>query len=170
VYDRIAIPAAKQRGHGLSSGLAQQIPAGDVDRRFHIGMALQRSVHQPVERAEFQRIGPDQVRAQLPQPRAHPLCVGRKVGRAERTHLAMANQAFIGFDAYDRTVEHLHGLAASPVIAAFPQRQINLKGQKPRDLHVCFRSNVADRRMKPRLLNSHTVRNPPSTGRITPVT
>ena len=66
--DCLAEAAAEQGAHRHAGGLAENVPAGDIERRFHVGVALESRIHQRVERTELRRIGAEQMRGELGQP------------------------------------------------------------------------------------------------------
>ncbi len=103
-FDRLALAAAQQGRDRHTAAEPEDVPAGDVERRLHVGMALQMLVHDAVDDAELPWILAQQMRRQLSQPGARAVGVGRQIGRAERTNFAMADQAGIGVDANDRGV------------------------------------------------------------------
>jgi hypothetical protein len=77
---------------------AEQIPAGHVERRLHVGVALHALVHQPTDDADLARIAADEIRRELGQPCAYARRVSRQVGGPERADLAMPDQTRIGLD------------------------------------------------------------------------
>ena len=134
-FDRLALAAAQQGRDRHAAAEAKDVPAGDVERRLHVGMALEVLVHDAVDDAELARILAEQMRRQLGQPGAHAVGVGRQIGRAQRTDLAVADQAVIGVDAHDRGVVDADRLAARPAVGALAQRQVDLVDRDLGDLH-----------------------------------
>ena len=49
----IAVSAPQEHANGLAGRLAEDVPAGHVDRRLHVGVALEGGVHPPVQLAEL---------------------------------------------------------------------------------------------------------------------
>ena len=64
----LAVPAAQQGADRQAGGLAEDVPAGDVDARLDVGMPLERGVHPAVQPPELGRVLADQVRAELGDP------------------------------------------------------------------------------------------------------
>src|SRR5262249_13562003 len=98
-------------------------------------MSLERRVHQAVQLAELARIGAEEVRTELADAGAHAVGVRRKVEGTERTDLAVADEALVRLDAYDRAVEDRDRLAAGPLVAGLVQGKLDSIGQDSRDLH-----------------------------------
>ena len=103
--DLPAVAPAQQLGQRQTGLLAQDIPAGHVERRLGIGMALQQMVHAPVEGADLRRVLADQRRGELGEGRPRPGGEGRIVEGAQRRHLAPAGDAGIGRDGADDGIE-----------------------------------------------------------------
>ena len=111
--DVVLLGAAEELVDRQAGDLAEDVPAGDVDRRLDIGVAAQHRVHVAVERPEVGRVEADQLGADLGDAGAHALGIGRQVGRAERAALGIAGDAGVGLDGDDGRVEHLHEVAAA---------------------------------------------------------
>ncbi len=94
--------AAEQRADGELGRLAQEVPAGDVERRLRVRVAGQGAVHRLPDGGQVARIDPEQRRGQLCERGARAGGVRRQVGRAERARLAPPDQAAVGLDADDR--------------------------------------------------------------------
>ena len=88
----LAEAASHQYAYRQPRGLAQHIPAGDVDARLDIGMPLERRVHTVIQVGEFARIAADQMGRQLLDSGAHSRRVGRKIEWPERADLAITDQ------------------------------------------------------------------------------
>ena len=109
----LAEAPAKQLTHRQSRGLAQDVPAGDVDRRLHVSVALeQRSpCAGSARRAALDRRRPAAARA--PQdPRARPPRRPADRPGPSGQHSPWPANARVGLDAHDRAVEQRHGFAA----------------------------------------------------------
>ena len=135
--DALALPAAEQRANGDAGDLAENVPARHVDRRFHIRMALEISVHQPGYHPDFGRVRADQMRAELRNARAHPLRIGRQIGGAERAHFAIADDVGIGLDPHDRRIVGLDRAPAGKAVAALAERQFDPVRKDALDFHLC---------------------------------
>ena len=98
--------SAKQLVHGKTGCFAENVPARDVDRRLHIGMTAQNQIHVVVEHAEVCRIEADDLRADFLEAGAHPVCVGRKIGRSKRTAFGVTDQASVSLHCDDGRIEH----------------------------------------------------------------
>ena len=61
----VAIAPAQQHANRLTGCLAEDIPAGHVDGRLDIRVALQGRIHPPVQLGELPRIFAQQVRPEL---------------------------------------------------------------------------------------------------------
>ena len=81
--DTIAASTAEQGADRETGGLAEKIPAGNVDAALHIGMPFQRRVHAVIEDVDLTRIEADQMWAELTQSSTDPVGVCRKVERTE---------------------------------------------------------------------------------------
>ena len=131
----VAVTAAEQIAHRLTGCLAKDVPAGYVEGRLDVRVALERGIHVAIELGQLRRILAKQRRCKHLDAGAGTFCVGRKVNRAKRADFAVAGDALVGLDPHDRAVKHLHRLAAGPVIAALVQRQIHLKHADFADVH-----------------------------------
>ena len=140
--DLFLFGAAEQLMDRQPGDLPQDVPAGDVDRRLHIGVTAQHRVHVMVERPQVRRIMPDQLGADLRDAGPDPLGIGRQVRRAERAALGITGNARVGLDRHNGRVEHFHEVAATPVVAPFAQRQIDLIDRYGGDFHVCLAAVV----------------------------
>ena len=107
----VAVAAAQQHPDRLAGRLSQDVPAGHVERRLHVGMALEGRIHQAVQAAELTRVFAEQMRPELANSRPRALGISRQVKRSEGANLAMARQAIVGLDRHDRAVEDRHGFS-----------------------------------------------------------
>ena len=134
-HEVVPIPSTEQGTHGLSTDLAKDVPAGDIDGRLGIGVPLERRIHPAIELVQMGRILTQQVRRELGDTRPGPGRVGRQIERPERADLTVTRDPGVGFDPNDGAVEDRDRLAPRPLVTAFMQRQIDLKHGNPRDLH-----------------------------------
>ena len=77
-------PAAQQGTDRCACRLPQYIPAGDIQRRFHIIMPEQGHVHQMIDEVELAGILSQDVRPDLLNTRRNTLGIGIHVGRTQR--------------------------------------------------------------------------------------
>ena len=75
---------AEERADGQAGGLAEQIPAGDVQRALGVSVSEQRSVQGVVDDAGSRGSRPEQRGPELAQRRARALPVRRQVRGPER--------------------------------------------------------------------------------------
>jgi 2,4-dienoyl-CoA reductase-like NADH-dependent reductase (Old Yellow Enzyme family) len=108
----VALAAAEQIAERQAGRLAEDVPAGHVDRHLGIGMALQRTVHRVIDELGAAGIEPDHGGGDQRQRRSHAFAIGGKIAGAEAALLAPADQALIGFDADDGGILLRRGLAA----------------------------------------------------------
>jgi len=108
----IAVAATEQFAYGEACGFAEDIPTGDVDSTFDVGMALESGVHGAVEASELTWVVADEVGSEFAQAGADPFGVGGEIERAERADFAVADVPRVGLDPYDGAIEHGDGLTA----------------------------------------------------------
>src|SRR5439155_2647799 len=89
----IAVPASKQFTNGQARGLAENVPAGNVDAALDIGMPFEDCVHLVIEPGDLVWVFADQMRCQFAQSSSHALGVGRKIEGTERTDFAVTDRA-----------------------------------------------------------------------------
>ena len=140
--DPLAVTPAQQGRYRLAGDDAQDVPAGHVDGRFHVGMALEEGVHAAVEFFQLDGVLAQQVRRDLGDACPRSGGVGGQVDGAERADFAHAGYAVVGLDEHDGAVEHFHGLPARPLIGTFVEGQVHLVGGNAANLHPCLRSGV----------------------------
>src|SRR5204862_424741 len=80
---------ASQVARRQSRGLAEHVPARDVQRALRVRVAAQGGVHGPVDRPDVRRVEPEHGGRELAQRREGSRRVGRQVARAERAGLAV---------------------------------------------------------------------------------
>ena len=85
-------------------------------------MALQRGVHVAVELKYLCRVLAKQRRGKDLGAGSGALGVSRQVDWAKGTDLAVTGDTLVGLDPHDGAVEHLHGFAVGPVVAALVKR------------------------------------------------
>ena len=76
-HEVVAIPSAQQFTNRHSSGVPQDVPTGDVDRRLYVGMPFEHMVHFPVQHEKPPRVIANQSRRQLLESSPHASCIGR---------------------------------------------------------------------------------------------
>ena len=108
--------AAEQHPHGLAGGLAQNVPAGGVERRLGIAVPLNHMVHELLNPAELARVLADQRRCQKTRDTFHTLGIRHHIVLAAGRELAAAADAGIGVDHHHRRLRHLDGVAGTPSI------------------------------------------------------
>ena len=132
----VAETAAQKHRDGLAAGFAENVPAGHVDRRFHVGVPAHFLIHDALHDADLGRIEPDQLRRELRDSRARTRRVSGKIRGSERAHLAVSGDAGVGRDGHDGRIENRDGVAARPFIAALMQRQLDAVDVNPGDAHA----------------------------------
>ena len=98
-------------------------------------MPLECGIHAVVELAEFQRVFADEQRTQLEKTRTHAGRVSRQIEGPERTDLAVADEAGVGFNTDDGAVEYSDRFTARPLVGGLVQREIDLMSEDARDSH-----------------------------------
>ena len=121
---------------GWPVDFAENVPAGHVDAGLDVGVSLQGGIHAAVQFAELQRILAEQMRPQLGDAGAHTVGVSGQIERTQRTDLAPAGDAAVGFDFDHGAVEHRNRFAARPLVTALVQRQFDPIGADALDLHA----------------------------------
>ena len=132
----IAITTAEQFAYRQSRRLSENVPTRNVDAAFHVGVALQGCIHDPVEFAQLARIGAEYMGPQFAQAAAHALGIRRQVKRPKRADFAVADQARIRFDANNGAIEYRDRFSAGPFVGGFVQREFHTKCRDASDLHV----------------------------------
>src|SRR5712691_6469504 len=74
--ERFTVPSAKERDDGLSSDLAKDVPAGNVERGLDIRMAAQGRVHAVVQHQQCCRIETDEMTREFRDPRTCAFGIG----------------------------------------------------------------------------------------------
>ncbi len=125
--ERIAVAAAHQRRCRKAGSLAENVPTGHVQRRFHVGMAAHGGVHPRIQYAESRGIAADQLRRQLRNAGARAARIGGQIRRTQRTDFAISTDAGVGVNGHYGGIENLDRVAAGPLVAALMQREIHLE-------------------------------------------
>ena len=115
----VAVASAEEDADGLSGGLAEDVPAGDVDAGFDVGVALEGAVHLFVEDGQLAGVEADEVGRKLGEAGADTGGVGGQIEGAEGADFAVADEAGVGLDLDDGAVEDVDRFAAGPGVAAF---------------------------------------------------
>jgi len=85
--------AAKALPEGHAGGPPENIPAGDVDCRFHIGVSRERCIHDRVGVVEPARVDPDHAWSEHAKPGTNARAMRRKIGVAPWAGLTPSGQA-----------------------------------------------------------------------------
>ena len=133
--DIFAVATSHEDADGEASGLPEDIPAGDIDARFDVRVALEGGIHEVIEFGEFEGIFSDEMRSEFPKTRADALGVSWEVKWSEGADFAVADDAGVGFDANDGAVEDIDGLSAGPFISGFVERQSDAVGEDAGNFH-----------------------------------
>lgn len=133
--DIFAVATSHEDADGEARGLSEDIPAGDIDARFDVGVAFEGGIHEVIEFGEFEGIFSDEMRSEFPKTRADALGVSWKVKWSEGADFAVTDDAGVGFDANDGAVEDINGLSAGPFISGFVERQSDAVGEEAGNFH-----------------------------------
>ena len=93
-------------------------------------MTFERRVHRAIELQELARVFAEQMRPEFAQTSAHALRIRGQIKRAERAHLAVADQARVGFNADNRAVEDGDRFSAGPFVSASRAAEARLDKQR----------------------------------------
>ena len=137
---RIAVAPAEQGHQRHVGGARGKIPAGHVERRLDVGMALEHGVHQPRDLVQRARILADEMRRDLGDAGARACREGRRIEIAERRHLAPAGQAVVGGDGDDDRIEGIGAAALRHVVGPVDEGLQHAVGFDGFDAHLTFAS------------------------------
>ena len=142
---KVCTESPTEEGADRQSGLlSEQVQAGHIDRRFHVGGAFERRVHDSVELIDLQWILADELGSKFCQAGSHPGGIGWEVGRTKRARLTPADQSGIGNDGDDRRVEDIDRFAAAPFVGDLVQWQVDLVDAYLFDFHGWYSVVSAD--------------------------
>ena len=139
----LVVTAPEQFAHGDSRGLAENIPACDVDSALHIRMAFEGGIHRAIELCELTRVFADEMWAEFAQSSAHTIGVGWQIKGAKRTDLAVAYKSGVSLDANNGAVENGDRFSAGPFIGDLVQRKLDSVRQDTSDFHKSTANSIA---------------------------
>src|SRR5262249_50760908 len=95
----------EELAYSKTRGLAEDVPAGDIERRLRVGMADERHVHRIVDSISAPWVESEEAWGNLFDPRSNPARMRGNPGRAEWRALAPSFDAGVGRHTDDRRIK-----------------------------------------------------------------